>query len=431
MSNIVSRLKIIINRGSFTRHVAVLAGGTVIGQLFIIASTPLVTRLYTPEALGQFGLLFTYTDICVVLSALSYEAAIVSAKDDDEAAHLTVLSICLALTTSALAAIGASLFRIFHILGFEKFPVEIYFWVFLILVPASIFSSLKYWLIRFQEFKVIGTVTIFQNIGRSIAQVLLGLLPLGWIGLLLGEFIGRSLGLSKMLQRSLTKIWQFTKSINAKKILRVASIYSNFPRYLLPSSMINVIASNLSIPIIVYLHGAEAGGLFFLAQRILTLPVSLIGNSVADVFHSQASEYMRYQPRQIRGFFLKTSLSLFAIGLLPMSILAAWGQDLFSWFAGSQWRESGKLLVFMAPAALAGLTVSPLSRLVNVVNGQKWKLFYDGIILANQFIVLCIGIHSKSTLSNTVLMLSFFSIISYLLYFIILFRLANNASNLV
>lgn len=58
MSAGLTRLKALLPRSSFARNVAVLAGGTAVGQAIVVLASPILTRLYTPE---DFGVLAVYT----------------------------------------------------------------------------------------------------------------------------------------------------------------------------------------------------------------------------------------------------------------------------------------------------------------------------------------------------------------------------------
>lgn len=428
MPSLVHRVQTFVLGNAFVRRVTMLAGGTALGQACVVLSTPLITRLYDPDALGKFGLLLTFTNVCFVLVAFSYELAIVSANSDEDAAHLTTLSVGLSIVNSFVAAAVLYSFIQFDIFGFGTLPLFTVLWVIPLLGFSSIFFTLKYWSIRFEQFKVVSSVIVVQNVGRSIGQVFLGFLPFGWFGLLAGEAFGRGAGLGTLLRRNYKAIRLHSNGQNRHRLKEVAQQYINFPKFFLPSTLLNILAINLPLPIIIYLHGAEAGGQYFLAHRVLALPLSLISGGVADVFHSQASLYMQNQPEKIRGFFLKTSSTLFLIGLLPVTFLAIAGEPLFAWFAGAQWIEAGRIIALMAPAALAGLAVSPLGRLVCVVDGQKWKLLYDSAILLTQFIVFYAGSVYKLSLLQVVGLSSGLTVLSYGVYFVVLLSLATRVA---
>ena len=59
-----------------------------IGQVAILATTPLVTRLYAPSEFGAFALLTSFSGIATVAACLCLDLAIVQGADDAEADEL-------------------------------------------------------------------------------------------------------------------------------------------------------------------------------------------------------------------------------------------------------------------------------------------------------------------------------------------------------
>ena len=62
--------------------------GTALSNLLIILTTPLLTRLYTPEEFGVYSVFLSLLFIGTILVSLRYETAIPLPEDDDDAFHL-------------------------------------------------------------------------------------------------------------------------------------------------------------------------------------------------------------------------------------------------------------------------------------------------------------------------------------------------------
>ena len=86
-----------ITRSSFVRNIAIVASGQAFAQGLAVAASPILTRLYHPDAFGAFGILLSLAALGVVLAGLRYELAIVLLKDDGAASNLLVLSWLLVL----------------------------------------------------------------------------------------------------------------------------------------------------------------------------------------------------------------------------------------------------------------------------------------------------------------------------------------------
>lgn len=420
MKSQIQQLKKLRTTSTFVRSVTTLAGGTAIAQGLVVLTLPLLTRLYTPKDMGWFGLFTAFINIATVAASLLYEAGIVAAKDEGEAAYLTILSLISAIITTPIAALGFFALVRFNLFSFGNIPIQTIFWVSLAFLLTAIFKVLRYWLIRQKLFKLMGKVIVIQSGVRSFTQVGLGLLPFGWLGLLVGDIIGRGFGIRRMLKHTRQDILCLTKPINAGKLAKVARDYSEFPTYSLPSSVINILAQSLTVPILTQLYGVTAGGYFVLAQRTLALPLSLISRSVADAFHSQVASYANLEPTKVKSFFLQTAKNLALIGFIPTLVIAILSPQLFSLVFGRNWSQAGLLVSIMTPWALAGVIVSPLSRIVFVLGRQKWKLIYDIFALTSLIIVLYIGFIFKLSLIISVALLSMINVIAYGLYFLIL-----------
>ena len=83
-------------KSRFVRNVAVVASGTAAAQAIGMAFSPLITRLYGPEAFGLLGIYTSLLGVLGPITALTVPVAIVLPKDDDEAKRLAFLSLFIA-----------------------------------------------------------------------------------------------------------------------------------------------------------------------------------------------------------------------------------------------------------------------------------------------------------------------------------------------
>src|SRR5690606_21592699 len=86
-------------RAGFVRNVAVLAGGTALGQLLTIAASPVLTRLYDPADFGVLGVYAALLTTITTVASLRYELAIPVSDDEEEAASLLVLCLVAVIGT--------------------------------------------------------------------------------------------------------------------------------------------------------------------------------------------------------------------------------------------------------------------------------------------------------------------------------------------
>lgn len=115
---------------SFATDVLKLVTGTTFAQVVTILASPLLTRLYGPEAFGFLALFTSITSIIGVIACMRYELAIMLPKTDEEAANLLGLSLlCVAvvsgLTVPALYFGGDALLSLLRAPGLGPYFIPV------------------------------------------------------------------------------------------------------------------------------------------------------------------------------------------------------------------------------------------------------------------------------------------------------------------
>lgn len=413
-----------LNR-SVLRNFSILSGGSALAQGFTLASAPLITRLYLPDNLGQLGLFTAFINIAVVAASLRYEFAIVSAKSDREAAQLTLCCFLLALPISIVAALAFYLLVRNRVLGYGNIPRYAAVLVIPAVLSTAAFAALRYWLLRRERFGLISHGTILQNASRALSQTVFGALGPHTVGLLAGEIIGRCSGMSRMLRAAWLPLKQEIVDGDLRQIKNTVKSNRQFPFYAVPSSLLDTLAASISLPLIVYLYGLNAGGNYSLVLRVLALPAVLITANVADAFHSRAALISRKDPAALSGLVKRMAGLLFLTGIAPAAVLVTFGPPLFRWVFGTKWVEAGVMAGWIAPWFLAQFIVSPLSRVVAVVGRQKVKFVYDIITFGGTIAVFVIARHRQWPVMTAIAVLAGLKTIAYAIFFLLLLNISS------
>ena len=359
---------------AFLKEVAAIAGGTALGQSLGVLASPLLTRLYGPEEMGLWGLFVSFLGVAAVLSTLRYEMAIVAVKDEDEGLLLTKSSLVVSGATALLCPLAFDLLRRHDLLGFGGFPP----WTSFAVAPALAASAgglvLRYWAVRKGAFGLVGRFTVIQSLSRLLAQ--LGLAVVGGAGLFLGEIVGRFAGLFSLWRTLPPRGASFTPSVLAK--------YRVYPLVQLPSSFLDTLALMAPVPVFAAVYGVSVAGGLALAQRVVSLPLSLIGASVADVFYGRAARLARENPAALSRFLLTTVLRLWPVSLALGLSLGLIAPRVAVMVFGAAWEQAGHIMSAMAPWMTAMLAISPVTRVVFLCSYAWVKLLYD---LVSVFVV--------------------------------------------
>src|SRR5690606_18773622 len=142
-------------KSKFVRNVFIMATGTIGAQVVNVLASPIITRMYGPEAFGVMGTFSALTQIIIPVAALTYPIAIVLPKNDKNAKGLMKLSLYITLfialiTTTLLLLFNESIVNFFKIQGLAPFLYLIP----LVITFAGIMQIIEQWLIRTNQFSI-------------------------------------------------------------------------------------------------------------------------------------------------------------------------------------------------------------------------------------------------------------------------------------
>jgi lipopolysaccharide exporter len=414
-------------RSAEARDGLLLIGGTAIGQALVVVVTPILTRLYSPADFGLLGLFSAFVTGAAVVVSLRYEIAIPSASRE-EAAQLLFVALLVALPLSLLASAILLVMHRANLLSYGLLPVWMSVAAFPAVYCASAGASLRYWLIRARRFRDMGLILITQGAGRAFVPVVIGIESFLGGGLVAGEVAGRILGVARPLAEAapdLPAVRPFVASPEFRALLRR---YWKLPVISMPSSLVDVLSMSLPVVLITHLYGATQAGLFILVQRIVSLPTSLVGFSAADIFHVRLSEEASKGLPAMRRLVYSTALRLTALGLCFLVPLAAIAPLVAVPVLGKAWADAGILMIILSPWSLAGLVVSPLSRVLAVTFKLELKIIYDVTALAFVFLALEVARATNVGFLGAMLGMSLLRVIAYIIYLaVILYALRDRA----
>jgi O-antigen/teichoic acid export membrane protein len=378
MTKVRHYLKSLLPKGNWAKSIALLAGGTALGQVLSIAASPFLTRLYSPEDFGILSLYVSFLGIISVVAGLRYELAIPLPKTDEDARKLLVLSLLFVGMTSSLVLVltvwlGPFLVRLTYMNALAP-----YLWLlpFGLLLVGS-YQSFNYWAVREKAFGRIARTKMSQSLGAVLTQLSLGLLEFRPLGLLAGQLVGQAAGITTLSQSFFSRTTKIDYGLSSLKA--VALRYKNFPLYSAGSGLLNSAGLFLPALLLTPLYGPLIAGWLALGDRIIKLPLNLVGQSVAQVYLSEASSLARDNAPRLLSLFRKASKQLLLLGcllIIPAGILAP---GLFALVFGESWRGAGVYVRLMIPFYILQLVVNPLSQTLNVLEKQAIQTLLDGL----------------------------------------------------
>jgi len=378
----------------FSKNVLTLVGGTTIAQLIVILSSPIITRLYSPDAFGLFSIFTSITGILAVIACLRYELAIMLPKSDKEAANVLGLCIIIVALLSILSIPTLILSQQIIIEYLNVPQLADFFWLFPIAMFLSgIFLALNYWNSRTKFFYRLSIAQVFKSVSTSGTQIGVGSLGYATGGVLIGaNIIGLVVSTSVLgIQVLKDHLSFFNQNITVKGIVDAFKKYINFPKYDIWSALLNTISVMLPIFILTSNFNQTIVGYYSLAYMVLQLPITLIGSSISQVFFQKAAEAKNISKELLRKTVEKTIKPLIFLIFYPTILLILICPELFSFVFGVKWEESGNYARYLSLWIGISFISSPISTLFSICHKQKFSLFFNIIQIFLRIIALTIG----------------------------------------
>ena len=104
-------------------------------------------------------------------------------------------------------------------------------------------------------------------------------------------------------------------------------------------------------------------GAFTRARQLVSMPLTLLGSAVTQVFRRDAST-LNQRTGDCRPLAKRVALSLLALGLAPCILFMVWAPEIMVFVLGPAWAEAGVMARVLAPMLLVRIIASPVSSVV-------------------------------------------------------------------
>ncbi len=364
--------------GSFRINVLTLMTGTALGQVLMLAVSPVLTRLFTPAAFGAFGVYLSLASILGAVSTLRFDQALMLPKDTETAAALFWASLASSCLVAGLTLVGSLAFY-GPILSALKVR-ELSGWI--LLLPVSIllygaYQALNSWSARQKKFARASVSQVARSFTMASFQVGAGLAKMGPVGLIGGVLAGdgvAALVLARQVRRhdggvlGRTGTWP--------RIREAARRYRDFPLYSSPQNLLNAISQNIPVLLLAKFFGPAVAGFYVLGVRSIQIPMNFILTSLRQVFFQKASETYN-QGGDTFALFRRTTLGLLGLVALPALAVMLFGPGLFAFVLGREWAVAGEYARWLVSWLALMFANVPAVLFAQIYRRQKSVLMID------------------------------------------------------
>jgi len=378
----------------FNRNFFRLFQGTLVGQILPIIAAPIISRLFSPDQIGEFAFYSSVISICIGLVCLNIERAIVLPANNNEAKRLIEIALKISFRLSLIAFIILIFLKILYYLDYTKdFP----WWWFLLCIHIFIlglFQVGNYTLSRSKMFRELGKSRVYNGVSYSLLQM--------------SSYKLQSLGLvsSLILSRFFSSINYFVHmkkngDLNFKVLIGLPSKFTKIEKILMKKykdflifgtsiTTLNNTSNQLPIILLQSLYSMQSAGIYSWANRIIQMPTGLITQAINQVFYQDVSERIT-EKKPILNLVKSTTKKLFVIGVIPYAILFTLAPQIFGFVFGEKWTLAGEYTRCLIPWLFISFLNSPITSVISAYGKQKMHFYNEIILLIFRFLSLIIG----------------------------------------
>jgi len=417
----VQRLIAGIAASEFYKNIIGLFSGIFAARLIPALFAVLLARLYAPEDFGDFVLFLSIASLLSIFVNGGYEGAVILTEESSQRGRIFRFSLRLNLFLNGffLAAIIVSL------LVFGRKSVNAFLWM---MVPFYAFffggvQLIRNVMISTKQFKKLALLEIIRAAATGILQSLLFLWP--DTGLFLGVILAQGVTFFSFIflmpEASLFRVFRCSRPEFV-----LARRYRNFPLYSVPAEFFNYLSNQLPVFMIKPFFGQVKLGLYSFSHRYLNTPVQLTSISIGSVYIQKARSLKEKMP-VLAGLTFSLYRKQLWLAILPFTLLALWGKEIFAFIFGNEWAYSGSLAQILSPWLFMVFISSPLSTILIAMEKQKISMIFNISLLVGRFLVLAAGGFILKDLTSTIILYSLTGFLFFLFLGACSLRLAGVA----
>ena len=393
-------------------------------QAISILSSPIITRLYSPEAIGLFASFMALVTSLAPAVTGRFEVALMLPEQQRVARELFAIAVWICALVCSTLFVAFFLFRDPFLATLSLTALEGWLLIApLTLLFTGLFNLVGYVANRQNGYGLIARASVIQAATIALVNVVLGLAGADFRGLIVGNLAGVGLALLVIVatQRDFIDGVVLRWSLRKKALLRR---YKDFPLFNASTSLLVGVTTNLPIFIMIAFFPAEIAGFYALVIRVLNAPVAVISHAVSRVNLKEVVELLR-TGGNIERHLLRTTAALLAVSVPPAAIFVIWGPDLFALIFGARWERAGEIAQVLAYALVVRFVSTTLSTTLGATNNNRYTAAWRITAFISTIAVLYVAAQQGSVDTFLVALVAN-EIALYLLYYVLIIRAARH-----
>lgn len=383
--SVIDKIKGRILQSDFLKSISVLFSGNVIANAISFLSVPILSRIYSQSDFGDYAIVTSVASILQTSTALGLTSAVMAPKEDDEARKILTTAYCIQtvfITIFAVALIGLYIFKgytLYELSGNYLLSVVLLYFYSLI---YSLFSFLSVFTNKQKKNRVLFWNALINSMALLLLAIPMGILGLGGIGYILAASCG-------YLTADIQMILNTRPFIPIKLRSSIKDIYIKYRDFFLfqyPSNILGTFTVQLPNQLFSRFFGNSNLGGYAMCERLLGVPMRLIGSPISTVYFRQASLFVK-DGKDLSSFTYRLISKILWISVVPVVLLLLFAKPVFTFILGEEWSVVGEITTILIVPYVLSFCSSCVTYCLVVLNKQKVNLYitFTQLILIASF----------------------------------------------
>jgi O-antigen/teichoic acid export membrane protein len=325
-------------------------------QIISLIGFTLITRLFSPEIIGQYLVYLSFTAIYLITSTGFYEQVFFLEKDESRYPLILSSIICIFLLSSLFAIPAIYLY-------------ESNIWIIPFIICSAFFGAMKVLIVSY-------AISRNRIIALSIIEMILSpILPLMmfFVYLFINTPTAYEMLIVNTVVTGLTVIvlWGYflrfyffkfiSEALSCKYsvVINFMKEYIDLPKHKMTSEFAGVLALRLPVIFIANYFSTSASAYYGIALRIAMSPIMIVTKAVSQMYMQEYSLNKKQSQSSKNTFYKFTKLLLLLASGFIFAVFM-FSEFVITLIFGNEYREVSHYLKFLAPYMFVLISVSPL-----------------------------------------------------------------------
>jgi O-antigen/teichoic acid export membrane protein len=369
---------------------------SILGQLTVVATIPLLTRLYSPSDFGVFTIYLGIVNILAATAALRLDVSLYVVATGEQA-HAALKLVLVAIVMTSLLTAGSG------VLLSASAPERLRGLVFLVpigMAATGLVEALNCWSLRRGQLRDFAIGRLVSPVFMALSQVSFGVLQWGGDSMVLAHILSQLVLIGFLGIRVFTwnEVCRVTRA-PWKDLMAVARGEYKFPLFDLPATILCFAIINLPAILIGSFFGTSMAGHFGVAARLFSSPISLVALPLSNVFVAETTkrkgndQSCKSEQSHKSGVFLVLLAGVLIT--LPALAIGAAAPYFVGPLLGPDWILTGNLMTALALMGAAQALSTPVQEVPTLLRRQGLRLVVDTVRTLLVFSPIVLGVYEK------------------------------------